>query len=358
MSQADVPFSELTRPYVNQWGAFRLTRDKINETAIRYFCEVSEDGNPVYWDEAFARQTRFGRLIAPPQAMLSFVFPPFWTPDHVADRTEQDALRFNDGPVEEPSNRIWPLLEEHGFPTSTVVTSVAEFLDAFGPGDGRIKTRRQVAAVSDVKQTRVGRGVFVTSVTELRTEADDRVIGRDTMVTLRYDPSHPREGAARGEGGDPADTTLGTRGEPRSRKPLETLRWQDIEVGEPLTWYEFPVTLRKLVIDASGTRDLYPIHHDRDFARAQGQRAPFVNTMMYQGMFGRLVTDWAGPEAFLRKLRFDMRQPNFEGDVMRSRAEVVRKFEENGQRLLDVEAHFDNQSERSATIGHLTVELP
>ena len=112
MPLADTPFSELVRPYVNQWGAFRLTRDPINETAIRYFCEVSEDGNPVYWDDAFARQTRFGRLIAPPQAMLSFVFPPFWTPDHVAARNEQDASRFNDGPAEEPFDRISPMLEE------------------------------------------------------------------------------------------------------------------------------------------------------------------------------------------------------------------------------------------------------
>jgi hypothetical protein len=40
--------------------------------------------------------------------------------------------------------------------------------------------------VSAEKKVRVGRGVFITSVTEYRTEAGDRLVGRSTMVLLRY----------------------------------------------------------------------------------------------------------------------------------------------------------------------------
>ena len=42
--------------------------------------------------------------------------------------------------------------------------------------------------VSAEKRVRVGRGVFVTSVTEYRTEVGDRLIGRSTLVLLRYRP--------------------------------------------------------------------------------------------------------------------------------------------------------------------------
>ena len=52
-------------PYLNQWGPYRLTRDPITVTDVRRFCEMVEDGNPVYWDEEVAQASRFGRLIAP-----------------------------------------------------------------------------------------------------------------------------------------------------------------------------------------------------------------------------------------------------------------------------------------------------
>lgn len=139
---------------------------------------------------------------------------------------------------------------------------------------------------------------------------------------------------------------------------FETRLWQDVSEGDELSPVTFPVTMRALMIDVAGTRDLYPIHHDREFAKTSGARDIFVNTMFYEGLFGRLATDWAGPEAFLRKLRFSMNGPNCLGDTIRSRGWVVAKREEDGARLLDLEIHLDNEVERDATVAHLTIELP
>jgi len=75
---------------------------------------------------------------------------------------------------------------------NTVAGQEVEYLAPFGPGDGRLKVRSMVTAVSAEKQVRAGTGVFVTSVTEYRTEAADVAVGRSTMVLLRY---RPREGA-------------------------------------------------------------------------------------------------------------------------------------------------------------------
>src|SRR5690606_20777986 len=120
----------------------------------------------------------------------------------------------------------------------------------------------------------------------------------------------------------------------------------------------FPLSLRSLAINVAGTRDLYQIHHDRDFARANGAPDIFVNTMFYEGLFGRIVTDWTGPEGFLRRLRFSMKAPNGPGDTITSRAWVTRKYQQDGQNLLDIEIHLDNQSQQDTTIAHVTVELP
>ena len=139
---------------------------------------------------------------------------------------------------------------------------------------------------------------------------------------------------------------------------FSTLRWEDVTEGDEITSLTFPISMRTLMIDVAGTRDLYPIHHDREFAKRNGARDIFVNTMFYEGLFGRIATDWAGPEAFLRRLRFSMRSPNCLGDTMTSRGWVTRKHVEDGQRLLDLEIHLDNQLETDATVANLTIELP
>ena len=81
-----------------------------------------------------------------------------------------------------------------------------------------------------------------------------------------------------------------------------TRRWDDVHEGDELGSITLDVTMRRLMMDVSGTRDLYPIHHDREFAKKNGARDIFVNTMFYEGLFGRLATDWAGPEAFLSEV--------------------------------------------------------
>jgi 3-oxo-4,17-pregnadiene-20-carboxyl-CoA hydratase beta subunit len=139
---------------------------------------------------------------------------------------------------------------------------------------------------------------------------------------------------------------------------FSTLDWDAVNEGDEVTSVTFPISMRTLMIDVAGTRDLYPIHHDREFAKKNGARDIFVNTMFYEGLFGRIATDWAGPEAFLRKLRFSMRSPNCLGDTITSRGSVSRKYQQDGRNLLDLEIHLGNQLDPDATTANITLELP
>lgn len=190
--EGKAPIEEATKPYLNKWGPYRLSRDEVTDTKIRYFCEVVEDGNPVYWDPDFAKTTRFGRVIAPPQSLFSMNFPAWWTPDFVQKRTEQDAAQYSEGATEVEGFEVHRITDEYGYTVNTVAGQEAEYVAPFGPGDGRIKSRSMTVNVSSEKQTRPGKGVFITSVTEYRTEHGDRLIGRSTMTLLKYDPSSPR----------------------------------------------------------------------------------------------------------------------------------------------------------------------
>jgi len=191
---AGASIAEAARPYLNKWGPYRLTRDEVTETAIRRFCEVAEDGNPVYWDAEFAESSRFGRIIAPPQSLFSMTFAAWWTPDYLAQKTSDDAAALNPPGFVADQGGVFAVCDRFGYTVNTVAEQEVEYLAPFGPGDGRLKMRSMTTDVSEEKTVRVGKGVFVTTVTEYRTEAGDRLVGRSTMTLLRYslDPElHP-----------------------------------------------------------------------------------------------------------------------------------------------------------------------
>ncbi len=182
---------ELAQPYVNRWGPFSMTRDPVSETAIRRYCEVAEDGNPVYWDEEFAEKSRFGRIIAPPQSLFSMTFAPWWTPDFFQEKIADATAALNPDEQESGTNRVYRICNDFGFTVNTVAEQEVEYIAPFGPGDGRLKMRSMINEVSEEKQVRVGRGVFVTSTTEYRTEIGNRLIGKSTLVLLRYKAEGP-----------------------------------------------------------------------------------------------------------------------------------------------------------------------
>ena len=59
-----------------------------------------------------------------------------------------------------------------------------------------------------------------------------------------------------------------------------------------------------------------------------------------------------------RKLRFVMKLPNCPGDTITSRGWVVKKYTKDGERLLDLEIHLDNQLGPDTTIANASVQLP
>lgn len=138
---------------------------------------------------------------------------------------------------------------------------------------------------------------------------------------------------------------------------MRNIAWDEVQVGATLPELTIDVTATTLARDVLGTRDLYPIHHDRDFARSNGARDIFLNTMWYQGIVGRQVTDWAGPESFLRTLVIAMRAHSCPGDTLRIRGVVTGRRIEDGRKLVDLDVSIDNQLQPGATTAQVTVEL-
>ena len=85
------------------------------------------------------------------------------------------------------------------------------------------------------------------------------------------------------------------------------------------------LTLPELVIEASptfvissaiATRDFQDVHHDRDRAVQRGSQDIFLNILTTTGLVQRFVTDWAGPQAMVRKVAIRLGAPCYAGDTL------------------------------------------
>ena len=104
---------------------------------------------------------------------------------------------------------------------------------------------------------------------------------------------------------------------------MRTLAPGDVTVGDELPELEIPITATLIVAGALASRDFQDVHHDASLARQRGAGDIFMNILTTNGLVGRFVTDWAGPEAILRSVKIRLGSPNYPGDVMRLTGHVT-----------------------------------
>lgn len=167
-------------PHIGKYAPRVWSAYPLEVTAIQQFCGAVEDSNPIYWEPEIAKASRFGRVIAPPNGLMSFNIDAWWLPEHLRSGVEQAQQGT-------PENTIRSILANRGFSTVTVVERDEEYLEPFGPADGHMGRDRRVTAVSPVKQTKVGPGVFMTYEIEYYTQHNERLVAVARNVTLIYD---------------------------------------------------------------------------------------------------------------------------------------------------------------------------
>src|SRR5579864_1853203 len=95
-----------------------------------------------------------------------------------------------------------------------------------------------------------------------------------------------------------------------------TLDWERVVVGSELPELVIEVTATRIVAGAIATRDFMPVHHDRDYANSQGAPDIFMNIMSDTAYCSRYLTDWAGPDAMVKKLAVRLGVPVHPGSTL------------------------------------------
>lgn len=132
-------------------------------------------------------------------------------------------------------------------------------------------------------------------------------------------------------------------------------RISEVKVGEELPPLDVPLTAAIIVGGALASRDYTPVHHDRGAAQASGMSDVFMNILTTNGYVGRYVSDWAGPDASIRKVAIKLGAPNLPGDTMKLRGRVASVDLAAGR--VEVEVAAKNAWGDHAT-GTVTLALP
>ena len=159
-------------------GGAALAPDPVNLPMIRHWAAAFADHNPVYLDPDVAARSRFGAIVAPPLMLQTWTMP---TP-MLAGIAERGG-----SPVELEGDTALSVLDRAGYVGTLATNSEFEIVRYLHLGE-IVSATTVFESISDEKQTRMGRGRFVTWVTTY-TVVPDEVVGRQTFRMLKFDPS-------------------------------------------------------------------------------------------------------------------------------------------------------------------------
>ena len=132
------------------------------------------------------------------------------------------------------------------------------------------------------------------------------------------------------------------------------MKAEAVTVGDELPPLDVPLTRTLIVAGAIASRDYQDVHHDPELAQQRGSKDIFMNILTTNGFVGRFVTDWAGPDARLKKISIRLGVPNYPGDTMHLTGVVVAK---HAAGVVDVEIRGANGL-GDHVVGTVSVLLP
>jgi len=110
--------------------------------------------------------------------------------------------------------------------------------------------------------------------------------------------------------------------------------FEDVAVGQEVPPLRRRMGLAALVAYAAATWDFHRYHYDAEYVRSLGLRAPFVDGQMFGALLAKQLMDWAGPDAFLRRLAFRNRSLVYAGEQVVCQGKVAEKRVEGGLHLV------------------------
>jgi acyl dehydratase len=137
----------------------------------------------------------------------------------------------------------------------------------------------------------------------------------------------------------------------------KTLGFDEVNVGDSLPELSIPLSATRIIATAIASRDYQDVHHDLELAQERGTKSIFMNILTTNGFVDRYITDWAGPDAFLKRVNIRLGAPNYAGDTMVLSGTVKEKSLVGDQGVVDIDVVGKNSIGNHVT-GTVRLALP
>jgi acyl dehydratase len=117
------------------------------------------------------------------------------------------------------------------------------------------------------------------------------------------------------------------------------------------------VNATRIVAGAIASRDFMPVHHDPDYANTQGAPDIFMNILSDTAYCSRFLTDWAGPDAMVKRLAIRLGVPAFPGHDLTYTGTVTGVARDGDEGIVDVELQAVSALGEHVS-GTATINLP
>ncbi len=329
--------------------------------AVRHFCEGIGDSNPLYTDPEYAKKSKYGRLCAPP----CFLYSIYWA---AQGRGMPGIHAWHSG---DDWEFYQPILEGDSFSYSNELVDV-KIKESKMAG----KTAIQYHDIRYYNQ----RGELVAKVLDWCVRAGRqasaekgkyRNIEQATYSQEELQTIYAAYDAEEIRGVTPRyweDVTEGEELVPVVKGPLsrrDIYAWL-IGAGSPfMKAHGLALSFLKrhpgadMVDSGTGIADVPELVHMED-SRAHTIGIPGAYDYGCQRIswLCNLITNWMGDDAFLKRLRAELRRFNVVGDTTWLKGKVAKKYVENSQYLVDIECWAENQRGENTMPGIATVILP
>lgn len=131
----------------------------------------------------------------------------------------------------------------------------------------------------------------------------------------------------------------------------------DISVGDAVKPMDLALCHTTIAAAAFASMDYMPVHHDKDFALSQFAPDIFLNIHSSNGFVSRFLTDWAGPEAWVKCIDVKLGVPAVPHQTLKFRGEVLAKTERDDEVEIEVSVVASNDMGNHVT-GSATITLP
>jgi acyl dehydratase len=114
-----------------------------------------------------------------------------------------------------------------------------------------------------------------------------------------------------------------------------------------------------LVRWSAAIENWHRIHYDLPFAtHHEGLPSLLVNGSWKQHVIAQMLKDWAGPEGWVWKIRYQYRGQDLLGDTITASGRVVAKRGHEGFGLVECEVELGNHRGIVSTQGDAVIALP